>query len=644
MKKIILSVLLILCLSITGLVYADENLNDAANIAGEGVICTMDVMVCPSGMTVPRVPELNCEFAPCPEYSSPNVVDPTTSAGETNLNQPEDTPIAIGVEPTTDDKRECQEQVRIINVEIIEKDKAYKTELQTILPGYLTAKREYIMALNTYKQCISAKISTKITDSTAAQSGMTANVVMANANMDERWIRQNASVTTSPQVASAMMPVEQMDIDKLDLEIVELPETNSLDCKEQRDTLKEKQTTLKAEIEKIKALREKYKADDVSVKELQAQRQEIIRNCYPGNSAGIIKEECTVPKELLEKRKELEQRLMELQTEFTSTDVSSKEEFMLKHRQIKEELGYVLEKINSIEKACKQTARVITQENRCQPDEGLIQEMEKIKKSLSTETDPNTIYELKIALEYVLKKMNTKCGISPTDTTTEVAIKPVSEAEILKQEIQRLKIQIQERDNEIKSLRESMKKFTGEFKSANTEQKTRLLEENFEDVLAHTTAVINGRIAELEEKINNIEIAENISDENKKEMISNLNDRIASLTQILDKLTNATTAEELKQIMTNARKIDERAILEGRITSLTKSILKLSEIVEKHYVDSENYESYKTSISELSIKVSALTEDTTTKEFNTLVENYKTLKEEIITDGRKMQPKGIEVE
>ena len=239
---------------------------------------------------------------------------------------------------------------------------------------------------------------------------------------------------------------------------------------------------------------------------------------------------------------------MELQTNFTSEDNANKEEFILKHRQVKEEYGQVSEKINSIEKACKQTARVVTQVERCKPDEGLLQEIEKYKKSLLTETDPDTLYKLRIALDYAIKKMNAGCGISSVEGTTEVSTKPVSETEILKQEIQRLKLEIQKKDNEIKSLRESMREFTGEMKSANAEKKKELLETNFDKVLEHTAAVIKSRITKLEEKITDIETTETISEENKKKIISDLNNRIASLTQVLDKLNTATTAEELNKL------------------------------------------------------------------------------------------------
>lgn len=628
-KVIILGILAIFCLNIFGIVNSEELTQDTTASGNNSTVCTMDVMTCPSGMTVPRVPELNCEFAPCPDYGTPGIIEP---------------PVEITDDLDILDKKECQTQVQAINAQIVEKDKAYKEELKLLLPAYQSAKEEYLKALTEYKKCISEKISTKMTDSInstvssqAGTSGMTANIAVAN--MTERWVKQNTSISETPQVASAIMPIENINVNELDLEIIELPETDSINCKEQRILLNEKQVKIKAEILKIKELREKYKADEISVKELQAQRQEIIRSCYPGNPASVIKEECIVPKELLEQRKELEKRLMELQTNFTSEDNANKEEFILKHRQVKEEYGQVSEKINSIEKACKQTARVVTQVERCKPDEGLLQEIEKYKKSLLTETDPDTLYKLRIALDYAIKKMNAGCGISSVEGTTEVSTKPVSETEILKQEIQRLKLEIQKKDNEIKSLRESMREFTGEMKSANAEKKKELLETNFDKVLEHTAAVIKSRITKLEEKITDIETTETISEENKKKIISDLNNRIASLTQVLDKLNTATTAEELKQIITDAREIDEKAIIDGRVISLSKSISKLSEILEKHYVDSKNYETYKSSILELSTKVSALTENATKEEFDVLVEDYKSLKKEIITESRNIQPK-----
>jgi len=542
---------------------------------------------------------------------------------------------------TTPEKKECQAKLQAINAQIAEKDTTYRKELRALAPAYFSARKEHLLALNTYKRCISEKVSTKMkeqvistTSTPPGASGMTAHIAIANANRNNRWIKQNAVVTSTQITDTAISSINEINVDELELEIIELPENDSIECKEQRIKLKEKQTILKEEIFKIKELREKYKTDYISIKELQKQRQEIIRNCYPERPLQITTTECKVPKELLEKRKELEKKLMELQTEFTSEDNVNREEFIAKHKQIKEEFGFVYKKINSIEQACNQTTRTLTQESRCVPDEGLMQDIEKYKKSLAIEKNPDIIYRLKIALEHALEKMNRSCGISQADRTTSPNAQPISETEILRQDILILRQQIQEKNKEIRSLRESIREFNIEMKTANVEQRKRLLEENFDKVLEHTTAVVNGRITKLQEKIKEIEISTVLTEENKKKVISDLNNRIASLTQIIDKLNNATTTEELKQIMIDARSIDEKAILKGRVSSLMQSVFKLNKILDKYRGDMEKYDIYKANITELSTKVLALTENTTKEEIDSLVENYKSIKQEIISNTK----------
>ncbi|MFA5746060.1 MAG: hypothetical protein WCX82_04480 [archaeon] len=661
MRKIILSILLLLCLSMTGLIYADgEGNGNGTGAADDLAVCPTDMFTCPSGMLVPRIQELNCEFAPCPEYVGLEKIDESIDTGadevdfETHASDSSTTDNSISETPTMTlaVETECQTKIQAINEQIIAKDKNYKDELKLLLPGYYAARAKYLNAVVAYKECVSRKISDKlnsVTTSASSQSGgsgMTANVVVANANanINRRLIAQNASVVPNLQTAtatSAIMPVDTINVDELDLEIIELPDTNATYCKDQRAVLKTEQTELKAEILKINTLREKYKSDYTEIQTLETQKKELVKSCYPERALPGMMADCKVSKELLEKRKELEKQLMKLQNEFTSENSANKEEFIATYKQVKEEHRMISEKISSIESTCKQTARIMTQENRCQPNEGLMQEINKIKNSLSIETDPDKIYQLKTALEYALKKMNNGCGISNLGdvSTTATNAQPISEAEMLRQEIQRLKSQIQDKDKEINSLRESMRAFTGEMKVANAEQKTKLLEDNFEKVLEHTTAVITSRIAKLKEKINEIETSKTISEENKVKIISDLNDRIASLNQILDKLANAITADELKQIMADSKVIDEHAILEGRITSLNQSISKLNEILEKYYVTSDKYETYKASITELLTKVSTLTEDTTKDEFEIVVNEYKDLKRKIIDEGKNVKLK-----
>ena len=75
-KVIILGILAIFCLNIFGIVNSEELTQDTTASGNNSTVCTMDVMTCPSGMTVPRVPELNCEFAPCPDYGTPGIIEP----------------------------------------------------------------------------------------------------------------------------------------------------------------------------------------------------------------------------------------------------------------------------------------------------------------------------------------------------------------------------------------------------------------------------------------------------------------------------------------------------------------------------------------------------------------------------------------
>ncbi len=527
------------------------------------------------------------------------------------------------------EKKECQEEVNAIGRRIVEIRKAYLDELLGMYPTYSLVAREYFTALKSYKECLSQRTAQKITS-----SGITANIVVADVAMTNSWASNNLPVTENAGngiVPTIDTPAEYIAAEKMannmEREIEEVPETNLEMCKEQRILVKTKVAIVRQEISKIKALKEKYKVDFEKVEKLRAQRQEIIKRCYPQLSV-VIKPECAVSEEMLAKQKELQKKIVALQSEFITPQATSKKEFMAEYKKVKEEHRLVTEKINTIKNECQQRSQIISNIDYCSENAEQLKIMEQLKQKLVNAIDETEIYELKTKMAYYQQKINnTKCISRPT---TE---KPLTEIEMYKKQIQELKAQIHKKDLEIRKLKESIEAIRLELKNAGQERKAEVLAQNADKILEHTREILEKRIAELKEKISSIEASTEITTEEKTKIIDKINQRIAELEMIKSKLTEASTPQELRQIINAARKSEEKAIIENKIATLKKSISKLANIIETHFVNSENYERYKIEIDNISTKTSELTSQSSKKKIDTIVYEYKELKQKIVSEA-----------
>jgi len=432
----------------------------------------------------------------------------------------------------------------------------------------------------------------------------------------------------------------EANIEDLEKEIANASEdnesTNTTVCKEQRQIIKEKRDVWKLKVQAIKAFRETNKTDMLQVEKLKAERLEKQKSCNPNQIRAVP---CEIPQELLQRQKELNSQMMEMQTELASTENANKEEFIAKYKPLKEEYKSISDKINTISGACKQTERVFTQESICKPDAGLMQEIEKIKKSLQTSIDEKETFELKRALEYSLQKMNTKCGIDSVQGIGVSNTQPISETEMLKKQIADLKSQIQSKDREIQKLKESMMTVKDEMKNAGQERKTEVLEANADKIVAHTIALLDKRIDELKMKISSIESAKDISEEEKSKLIERLNNRIADLELAKSEISDVSTPQELRQTINNARISENQAIIENKVVLLKRNTTELSRILETYYKESNKYNQYVQKMNDLLNKISLTSEKATIAEVDAVVKDYKNLKEEIISEGRNIKLK-----
>jgi hypothetical protein len=80
---------------------------------GNGVVCTMDAMMCPDGSYVGRIPP-NCQFAACPASTSTPTTSTATTTFDARINQPSSVRgIAILPQEIVEDSR-CPQGVQCI--------------------------------------------------------------------------------------------------------------------------------------------------------------------------------------------------------------------------------------------------------------------------------------------------------------------------------------------------------------------------------------------------------------------------------------------------------------------------------------------------------------------------------------------------
>ena len=621
MNKQIPSVLILFCLLINGFVYAEGDMT-----AQEPTVCVAETFICPDGTTVSRE-GTNCEFAPCPIAPALATDNPTTTQETENI---------------TLNKPDCQEQIRLIDEQIRDTKQEYLAIFKSKLSEFITVKTEYHVALKAYQACMFGKISGQqnipsTNNNSHSNSTVTGNVVAANA-IEQKWIQNNISVASVAQTTTAPQTTEtettdDISIEELEKDVPEIPETTNTNCQTERAVAAEKLELAKNKLMELREIKDRYKSEITTAQNLKSNKQEIIRICYPQMPA-MIGADCQVPIELLDKEKELYEKIIILQNQFTSAgNTKKKEDFISQYKEIKTEYLTVTEKIKTLKLDCQQRERVVANLNNCTTASDSLTKIEELKNQLITETNEDQIYKLKRKIEYYQQKIEINC-LSVATESTETSTEPI-EIQKYKAQIQELKSQLDVQNQEIIRLKSEIDNIKAQLKNTN-QKKEDVLENNADKILEHTKTIIDKRITNLKESIAKTETSTEIPETEKAKIIDRLNEKIANLELINSKLTNASTPQELRQQINDARSAEENSILENKISSLSVSLKKLNDILGTYFTDTEDYNSYKTGLDEISRKVLAINSKTTKEEVSEIIQEYKTLKKRIIKSAEKI--------
>lgn len=589
MNKIInLGILTIFCISLFGQIYAEENLADNYNADTDEIMCAMDVMICPDGTAVSRLAELNCEFVPCPQ------LDP-----ESNTE--------------TDATENCREEIEEINLKIKEISQRYETQLRELKRNYEEKLNRFNQAKEEFTKCINQK----------AVSRLTGNLGVASA--DSIMVEQKVTMISNTQAEKSVVS-EDFILDNDAVVLIDslstIPESTISNCEEQRIKAKQAHEEVLREIENIRMFKEEKQTEIRELENFKQQRNEMLRRC---NVPSVItKVVCEIPEELIVQKKELENRLTELQNNFIGTSNNKEEdkEFINKYQELKKEHRLIEEKINALRRECEKPQFQVDGCN----DVEIINNIAELKRLLVETKDDREAYALKTKLEYYEGKLN-RCN--QVSKMPEVNLEN-SEIEMYRAQISELKSKIANQNEVIKDLKSQIQSFSEEFKNAGEERKTEMLANNAEKISEHTIEIIDKRILKLEEIMSNIEA--NTLQENKEEEINALIERIAELKLVKSNLELAMTPQDLREAINSAKEQEIKAINQNRVFALEKSAKELNRIINKHF---SNNQTLNLKITEFSEKIEQLDATVSKEEIDLLIEEYKTLKEEVRTEERE---------
>jgi len=585
-----IGMVVVLCFCILGTIYAQEPTDDLlvhAPVNAGDVVCTMEVMMCPDGTAVSRRPELNCEFAPCPEH------------------------IADSIEV---DRELCEQEILEINSMVKEITERYEAQLKPLLADYNTKHSLYLKAREDFLRCLNQKVASKITANMMVSAIGNSSKAQATKNMIEERLAIDSKAGAIPSTSSVASDILSVDPDALSRSIIAIPETVSESCNDERAKAKLAYTELSLEIAKIRELKQSNSPDLEQIGTLNERKQELLKVCgETQNIANTKNKDCAVPDKLITEEQRLVKEMTTIQEEYLKASDSREinNEFLTKYQEAKEQHILILEKIDSINKHCE-----IPQLDLCQ-DQEIITAIEDLKKQLLAETDKAKIYELKAKLDnYYLKQKI--CGSGATGRETKTSA--------YKTQISDLQGDIIETDKAITAVKPSIEEFKVEYKNAGQERKAEVLASNSERLFIHTREILDKRIAELKEKILRIESEQSIATEQKQSIIDGLTKRIAELELNKSNLELAMTPDDVKKSINEARKTETKAIAQNKRATLYESTHKLGSIIKKHFPSNVELNEKAKQLTE---KVDTLTEQSSISEINNVIEEYRKLKSEL---------------
>lgn len=555
-------------------------------------VCTMDVKECWDGSFVSRNPSRNCEFYPCPIQNDLDVDVCAKQIKELNIRiENEFNPLLIRIEKLY---AEFREQERI----------------------YLVALKEYEMCLNQTKQDNENSVRNLPTT-----SKMTANIILSNSRITNLESANKLSdidkeISNAEKITTTDEMIENIVIN--DISILETKDfsSNSDKCLREKEKYDIEQQKLKKLKEEINQLKLQHKEIIETMSHLKKERDILIEKCTQKNTIEI----CNIPQDLILQEKEL---IKEINT-LTQLSLNSlqKDEHLEKLKILRNEYRLIQEKINVIKESCnRQKNQPVEIEKPCAEKDEIKKILEELYNLVNNTLDEKEIYLLKEKIIYYEEKLNNfSCdGIKTEDQKTEYLEKKIKE---LESEKERLK-------SEINNLKSTITQLKEKFSLAKKEEKYKLIFENSKDITQHTAAIVEKDIINLKKVLENIN-ASNMSEETKEKIREKLQLKIANLEQTRSTLSFVLTAEELENVVNDAKELTLNSKKLATMSVLEKNILTLSSIIDKYLLESKNYLLLKNEVDQLLKDVSNISIDSLNQEDIIVFNNrYQELKEKV---------------
>ena len=555
-------------------------------------VCTMDVKECWDGSFVSRNPSRNCEFYACPIQNDL-------------------------------DEDVCAKQIKELNIKIENEFNPLLIRIEKLYAEFREQERIYLMALKEYEMCLNQ---TKQDNENSVRnlpttSKMTANIILSNSRITNLESANKLSdidkeISNAEKITTTDEMIENIVIN--DISILETKDfsSNSDKCLREKEKYDIEQQKLKKLKEEINQLKLQHKEIIETMSHLKKERNILIEKCTQKNTIEI----CNIPQDLILQEKEL---IKEINT-LTQLSLNSlqKDEHLEKLKILRNEYRLIQEKINVIKESCnRQKNQPVEIEKPCAEKDEIKKILEELYNLVNNTLDEKEIYLLKEKIIYYEEKLNNfSCdGIKTEDQKTEYLEKKIKE---LESEKERLK-------SEINNLKSTITQLKEKFSQAKKEEKYKLIFENSKDITQHTAAIVEKDIINLKKVLENIN-ASNMSEETKEKIREKLQLKIANLEQTRSTLSFVLTAEELENVVNDAKELTLNSKKLATMSVLEKNILTLSSIIDKYLLESKNYLLLKNEVDQLLKEVSNISIDSLNQEDIIVFNNrYQELKEKV---------------
>ncbi|MDD3244580.1 MAG: hypothetical protein PHU47_00320 [Candidatus ainarchaeum sp.] len=555
-------------------------------------VCTMDVKECWDGSFVSRNPSRNCEFYACPIQ---NDLDADV----------------------------CAKQIKELNIKIEHEFSPLLIRIEKLYAEFREQERIYLMALKEYEMCLNQtkQDNENSVRNLSTTSKMTANIILSNSRITNLESANKLSdidkeILNAEKITTTDQMIENIVIN--DISILETKDfsSNSDKCLREKEKYEIEQQKLKKLKEEINQLKLQHKEIIETMSHLKKERDILIESCTQKNTIEI----CNIPQDLILQEKELIKEINNLTQ--LSLNSLQKDEHLDKLKILRNEYRLIQEKINVIKESCnRQKNQSAEIEKPCAEKDEIKKILEELYNLVNNTLDEKEIYLLKEKIVYYEEKLNNfSCdGIKTEDQKTEYLEKKIKE---LESERERLK-------SEINNLKSTITQLKEKFSVAKKEDKYKLIFENSKDISQHTAAIVEKEIINLKKVLENIN-ASNMSEETKEKIREKLQLKIANLEQTRSTLSFVLTAEELENVVNDAKELTLNSKKLATISVLEKNILTLSSIIDKYLLESKNYLLLKNEVDQLLKEVSNISIDSLNQEDIIVFNNrYQELKEKV---------------